>query len=196
MLRSVLLAASGWLATTAAASALAFTYTYQGHEMVQSETTELPPTWAAFQGTMILDERKIPGGSLRDATISFSFAEPLPWDSCMIDPYLHPVSCDSEINGLVRFDIFTDLSNFGTDFSFTTDADRRIVSWSGDVLGGPPDGNTSSEIGDSVFVSDPPTAYAAPPGRRSGPTPIPLPGAAGLLAAALGLLGALRLRRP
>jgi hypothetical protein len=130
---------------------------------------------------MIVDEAALPGGTLVNAAISFS-----------IGP---AIEAPSQPPGLLSFDIFPWPATVFAWLDFTTDADRRIVSWNGGFLDGPPDGYISTQFDYHYPLASgwaPDTEYrSASPGRWIiiSPAPIPLPPALALLLTGLAALG-------
>jgi hypothetical protein len=182
LLKLVLAACLVVAATAGSASAAIVSYVYTGHQLVvppEDRDVAIGNGWPIVQpgygGRMEIDESALPGGTLRNARVIFDWSDPF----------------EPRPAGLIAFGVFPFPGCCGASFTFTTDAGRRITSWGGSYLDGPPDGLVSSGFGDElVFESS--FAWRAPPGTWSEPAVVPLPATGALLAAAfagLMLLG-------
>jgi hypothetical protein len=198
---AVLAACLATVGVAGSASAAIVSYTYQGLPLSLTEAMfppeGMPLAWPAYSGVMEIDESALPGGSLRNATVAF-FDYPevtLPPD----DPAGEPKPF-RQTAGLRSFSIFPFPAHIGSEITFTTDADRRITSWTSTFLDGPPDGDITSVRGDSYFLPGPRGAnwltYSAGPGSWSEPHVVPLPASWAPLAAALAGLALAGRRRP
>ena len=117
-------------------------YSYTGLPLFANDETAamdqgFEPVLPGYSGWMVIDETALPCGSLSAATITFSLDYP---------------SLPDATSGLLFFDVFPFPATAGSTITFSTDADKKIVSWLGDFLDGPPDGRISSTGGDLYFV--------------------------------------------
>jgi hypothetical protein len=173
LLKLVLAACLSIAATAGSASAAIVSYAYTGHQLTVSPEeidvaieAGLPLVWPAYGGRMEINESALPGGTLRNATVTFDWHRD-----------------DPPPAGLIAFTVFPFPGCCGGSFTFTTDAGRRITSWGGSYIDGFPDGSVSSSVGDELVMSFR-FSYNAPPGTWSEPAVIPLPATGALLAAA------------
>jgi hypothetical protein len=180
LLKLVLAACLSIAATAGSASAAIVSYMYTGHQLaVPPEDIDVAIGMGYFivqpgyGGVMEIDESALPGGTLRNAAVTFILNDPFE-------------NRPDQTEGLIAFTAFPFPGCCGAFFSFTTDAGRRITSWSGFYLDGPPDGGISSSGDILLFESE--FEYLAPPGTWSEPSIIPLPATGALLAAAFASL--------
>ena len=167
------------------AQASIYEYFYTGNVLeVDQVTLGEPASYPGYQGVMRINERLLPGGTLANATITLSDR---PWG-------LLP-------QGLLKFTVFPFPATAEARITFTTDAQRRIISWDGDFADGPPDGRINSVRGDWYYPAQVAFYRTTIPGTWSDPirvydTPpsIPLPLGGVLLLTALGGLAVHRLR--
>lgn len=185
----IFLSALLWISGPSVAAT--YDYVYQGNTLTLPAGFT-PPAWypdtlPAYSGLMRIKEEALPGGTLADATVTFTVDSPSGWPPS-------PVPLPA---GLLYFDIFPFTSAIaGASISFTTDSLKRIVTWNGQFLDGPPDGGITSSFGDFYLIPESPVfEYRASPGTWSAPALVPVPAGLGLLLMALAALGAVRMRK-
>lgn len=170
------------------ANAAVVAYRYFGQTLLLTETYDPEETWPAtlpaFSGLMLVNESALPGRTLIDATITFSVEAGL-------DEGGKPVAENPP--GLLFFDVFPWPGIGGSTITFTTNAQRDIVSWLADILDGPPDIRSSPAF-DTVEAPGSFLYRSAGPGVWTT-TVVPLPGAAALSGTAMILLVAAAARR-
>lgn len=172
------------------ANAAVVAYRYFGQTLLLTDMYDpeesLPTTLPAFSGLMLVNEAALPGRTLIDATITFSIEG-------AFDDESNPIGENPA--GLLFFDVFPWPGVGGSTITFSTNAQREIVSWLADILDGPPDILSSPNF-DTYEI---PEFFLY---RSTGPgvwttTVVPLPGGALLSGTAMILLlgGAVRRRR-
>ncbi len=190
-----------------------------------------PPFWGdpevprTVSGSIVLDDRRVPGGSLAGATLSL-FQDPLDelawngryWYEAATQSYevsgLGGLSTDTwqdRFDGWRKADFLVDYSGYPGNFltwtvgpselTLSFDDELNVVSWYGSSYDCGDVGCDSHFRGGLGYEDFYTREYGAV-GRMSptwtrefvGPSPVPLPAGAGLLAGALGLLTAVRRR--
>jgi hypothetical protein len=165
------------------------TYRYQGNRLdeIFAFDPSVPPRWPgglpAYEGIMRIDEGLLPGGTLVDATVDTAGPDGT-WTL-------------EKPDWLLDFTVFPFPATAGSRFAFSTDAERRIVSYAGDFLDGPPDGGIGPSGDfyfdiDYLYSNDDPGTWTI---ESRTPAPIPLPAAAWFLLTGLGSLIGVAARR-
>jgi len=187
----LIVVASLLLLVSVQAQSAIYEYSYAGNTLfpdVDVSGTGWAEYLPGYNGIMRIDENALDAGTLVNSTITFKafscggLSDP----SCFDSPFgkLHG---NSEVDGLLAFDIFYFPATAGAVFSFTTDYDRNIVSWDGSFLDGPPDGAVNTIWGDIFGFNGSPEfnwiSYEADAGTWSSPSVVPIPAAIWLFGA-------------